>query len=193
MGLPELVARLERDADARVAAIDDACRREVEAIEAEARRLEARRTADELANKRSERRARLDRELAEARVRSRKDLLDARRAVLDRVLSRAAALLEHANEDPAYRASLGARLSLALSFVRGPATIRCRPDLDLAVKHALGTSGSATVQTDAGMPAGFVVTSDDGAVEIDDTLGSRLARMGDALAIELLQEVERAR
>ncbi len=187
MGLEELVARLERDADARVASIEEACRSEVAAIESDRECAASLRTTGELAKRRSERRVRLDREASAARREARRAVLEAQRAVVERVLERAAKLLEDAHRDEVYRSTLASRLASALAYVRGRATIRCRPELVDPLRGALAGNEDVSILEDAAVRDGFRVES--GAMEIDETLAARLRAMRDTLAIDLLKEI----
>jgi vacuolar-type H+-ATPase subunit E/Vma4 len=187
MSLEELVARLERDAEARVAAIEAKAREEIDAFESERARAASTRDAAELAKKRDARARASERVLSTARRRASSDVLRARHEVFDRAIARAAELLESANGDAAYRASLPARLEDALAHAQetGGAIVRCRADLADAVRTALGER--AEVRVDEAVASGFVLEAAD--MMIDETLASRLARMRDALVMALAAEV----
>jgi vacuolar-type H+-ATPase subunit E/Vma4 len=189
MGLEELVARLEQDADTRVAEIEARSRREVDAIEAESARAASRRQTDVLAEQRAERRARLGRELAEARRRTRAEALRARGTVVDRVMARAAQLLDAAPRDPAYVSAVAGRLRLALGYFGDGVVVRCRPELAPAVTEALAAVAGAVMTEEPAMAAGVTLSARDGSMDIDDTLPTRLAAMRDELAIEVLREL----
>lgn len=189
MGLEELVARLERDAAARVAEIEARAQLEIDAIEAEDALTASRRQADALASERARRRELLDRELAEARRRARAEALRARHAIVDRVMARAGELLDRAPKDPAYLSTQGARLRRAMGFFAGGAVVRCRPELAPAAREALKEIEGVVVEETPGMAAGVTLSARDGSMDIDDTLPARLARLRDELAIELLREV----
>ena len=195
MGLEELVGRLERDAAARIAAIEARAQAEVDAIAVEAARSSASVSEQALTARRAERRARLDRELAAARHAARADRLRAEHSLLGRIMDRAAALLDEMDHDDAVVRALPERLSSALRFVEGRAArILCRPVLSPAVRAACATLVAAgreavTVEEVASTAAGFSVIAADGSVEVDDTLPSRLERMRPRLSIVLLAEV----
>ena len=182
MGLAELVTRLERDADARVDGIEARAREELAAIEKAQERASSDSLAAELATRRAARLAATERELSLARRSADRAVLRARREALDRVLARASELLEGANADPAYRATLGARVRAALGFVGSDAVVRCRADLAGALRD-LGVA----VREDPAIGAGFVVEA--GAVRVDETLAARLERMRDAIVMELAAEI----
>jgi len=192
LGLDELISRLERDADARIAAIQARARADVDAIAAESERTSSREGDEALARRRSERRAQLDRELAEARQRARADVLRAQYALLDHVMARAGASLDAMESDDAYRAALPERLLDALRFVEGRgARVRCRPALAAAVRSAVAGHGDVTVEEVPSMTAGFCVVARDGSVEVDDTLPARLERLRPRVLVQLLTEIER--
>jgi len=194
VGLQELVARLERDADARVAAIDAEARVAIEAVERAAASAASERKAEALEGKRAARREGLQRELSLARRRASAAVLAARQAVVDRAMTRAAALLERAHEDAAYRAAASERLVRALAFVpEEGATVRCRADLAGTLRAALAGRADVGVLEDAATPPGFVVVAKDGSTTIDETLPARLARARDAAAMEIAEEAFRAR
>ncbi|MGO8995568.1 MAG: V-type ATP synthase subunit E family protein [Polyangiaceae bacterium] len=191
MGIEELIARLERDADARVAAVETRAKSDVEAILTAADRTSSRTAEEALARRREERRARLSREIAGTRHRARGARLDAEHALLGRVLTRACALLDEMDLDPAYLSGLPERLEEALRFVQGHAArVRCRPLLAPAIRGALAGRSDVNVEEVPAMSAGFSVVSQDGSVEVDDTLPARLQRLRPRLLIELLPEVD---
>jgi vacuolar-type H+-ATPase subunit E/Vma4 len=191
MGLAELVTRLDRDVDARIAAIRDRARADADAIEAEARRQAMHTQEEALAARRGERRARLARELAVVRRRARLEELVAKRALIDRVLARVGELLETAETNPAYLATLARQVDDALRYVSDrPSVVRCRPSLASVVRAAVaGRDGVVCVeQEDAGV--GFAIHARDGSVDIDETLAARLERSKKRLAVRLAAEVD---
>jgi vacuolar-type H+-ATPase subunit E/Vma4 len=182
MGLEELVRRLERDADARVAAVEAKAREAIAAIEAEAARDAEAREAEELAKKRAARTLRAERDLSVARLRANAEVLAARQAMFDRVIARARELLDRACSDEAYRATVPEQIRAALEFTHAAAVVRCRPEL-----AELARAIADVVSEDPAMPAGFVVEA--GSLVIDETLVAKLARMRDALVMELAREM----
>jgi vacuolar-type H+-ATPase subunit E/Vma4 len=192
VGIEELIGRLERDAQARIAAVEAGAKREVDAIGAAAEKASSRAAGESLASRRAQRRSRLDREVAEARTLALADRLKAEHALLDRVMTRAETLLGEMDLDGAYLAALPARLTDALGFLGGRAArVRCRPALAAAVRSALAGRGDVTIEEVPALPAGFSVVASDGSVEVDDTLPARLSRLRRRLSIELLAEVGR--
>lgn len=189
MGLEDLIARLEKDADARVAEMEARAEEEARAIETagDARSRAARDEA--LAERRKARRARLDRELAEARQAAMRARLVARHALVDRVLERALALATGADAERAYHDVARRRLEGVLRFVAGRSVVvRCRPGV-AAVLAALDGAG-VEVEASAGAPLGIFVATRDGTFEVDDTIASRLERLRPAIAIDAVREVD---
>ncbi len=165
---------------------------EVQSIAAAAALASAHTRDEELAGRRLQRRARLDREVAEARQAARAERLRAEHALLDRVLSRAGALLDEMGLDEAYLSTLPRRVDEALRFVdEHGARVRCRPTLAPAVRAAVAHHDVVTVEEVSAMPVGFSVVARDGSVEVDDTLAARLERLRPRLMIELLAEADR--
>jgi vacuolar-type H+-ATPase subunit E/Vma4 len=192
VGLEELIDRLERDAQARIAEIEAGAKREIDTIVGASEQASSRAAGESLGRLRAERRSRLDREIAEARTRARADRLKAEHALLDRVMVRAETLLSEMDLDGTYLAALPQQLADALGFLEGvTARVRCRPALAAAVRSALAGREGVTVEEVPASPAGFSVVASDGSVEVDDTLPTRLARLRRRLLIEILAEVER--
>jgi vacuolar-type H+-ATPase subunit E/Vma4 len=194
LGLEELIGRLERDAAARIATIEAEAQAEVDAVEASAARAASRISEEALAARRAERRVRLDRELSEARHTARADRLRAEHALLARVMDRASALLlgDDIDRGEALTWALPARVAEALRFVEGRAArVRCRPALAPSIRSATAGRAGVAVEEVPSMAPGFSVVAEDGSLEVDDTLPSRLRRLRPRLLIELLAEVER--
>jgi vacuolar-type H+-ATPase subunit E/Vma4 len=189
MGLEDLIARLEKDADARVAEIEARAEEEARAIEA-AGDARSRAVRDEaLAERRRALRARLDRDLAEARQAAMRARLVARHALVERVLERAQRLATSADAERAYHAVAPRRLAAVLRFVAGrSAIVRCRPDVAAALSALDGASVEVVV--DASAPLGLLVATRDRTFEVDDTIASQLERLRPAIAIDAVREVD---
>ncbi len=187
MALEELIARLERDAQARVAAIEAQAGVEVEALTSEAGRRREEGVAAELAARRALLAARLDGELAQARRRSRSERLVAEHAAIDRVLARARELVDEVGRTPEYAAAVARHATLALRYVEGLApTVRVRPELAPALRGV-----AEKLELDPALGVGVVVAAADGSVIVDETLGARLNRFSARLAMELKRELTR--
>jgi len=190
MALEDLIARLERDTDARVAKIRERAKAETDAIEAASALLAARLRAEGLAARARERRTALDRELAAARQRGSVEQLTEAHALLERILARTRELIAGVDVDPVYLAAVRRRLEEVLRFVEGqPIVVHCRPSVAPAVRAALAMRSDATVEEAPDAPVGVRVVLRDGSMEVDDTLLERLARMRARLAMELVGEV----
>lgn len=188
MALPELMARLERDAAARVAAVRSKARAEAERLIGAAREEAGRRRAAALDAHRKALRARLDLELAAARQQARAQVLDARRALLERVATRAADALRHADAPDA----LQAIAAEALRYVEGvPSRLICSPDTAGQVGPSVQAVPGVELVTDPQAAPGLVVEAKDGTVRIDARFDALLERAWPRLSVELLQEVER--
>lgn len=194
MGLEELVARLERDADARVAAIGARAEAEVAALVVEAARAATRLRDGTLAARRTARRAELDLEAAAARRGAREARLVAENALLDRALARSVELFDEVEHEPTVHAALVRAAEQALRYLEGPAVVRARPSIAEALRAAsLVRDGDApvTIEADPSLPVGVVVTGAEeagGAIVVDETLVARLDRLRSRLAILLLRE-----
>ena len=187
MGREELIARLERDGAARVAAIRARATAEKDAIEAASAALSARHRGEALAARARVRRTKLDQELADARQRANAERLAAEYALLERVLARTRELIDRVDARPEYLAAVPSQLEGALRFVEGQAiVVHCRPSLAAAARSALGARRDATVEEVADAPVGIRIALRDGSMEVDDTLLQRLSRMRTRLAMELI-------
>lgn len=187
MAVEELISRLERDAERRIAE-----RREQAAREAGALLEQAQRRRDELVAsgreaKRAALAARFERELAAARQQARAEQLTALHAAADRVLARARELFDELGRSPQYARTVARQTVEALRYVEGlGATVRCRPELAAAVKDA-----GAKVVLDPALDWGVKVVADGEAVVIDETLGARLDREAPRLKVVLARELLR--
>lgn len=192
MGLEHLLAALERDADAQVEQLFAQARVEAERISTEsAAALEQRRRETTCARD-SARVQEVEHAVTLARREARRSILEARERLLERVFAAARAELPAAVAGPAYRASLPAALRGALAAVGGDhAVIRCPEALMPALERARpGDSTAVPVKADPAGGSGFRVASADGAVEVDDTLESRLDRLRFVLARRVLAQLE---
>lgn len=190
MGIEELIARLERDADARVAKIRERAKAEKDAIEAASAALSERLRAEALAARARERRVKFDQALAVARQRANAERLAAEYALLERILARTRELIAVVDVEPEYLAAVPLQLERALRFVEGrPIVVRCRPSIAPAARAALAMRSDATVEEAPDAPVGIRIALRDGSMEVDDTLLERLSRLRTRLAIELVGEV----
>src|SRR5512144_1121146 len=192
MGLEHLLEALERDADAQVEQTLAQARAEADRITTESAAALEQRCRAAAAARASARVQDVEHAVTLARREARRSLLEARERLLERVFTAARAELPAAAAGPAYRASLPAALSGALAAVGSDqAVIRCPATLAPDVERARPRgSTSVAVEVDPASGSGFRVASTDGAVEIDDTLESRLDRLRFILARRVLAQVE---
>lgn len=193
MALPDLIARLERDAQGQVEAITRRADAEVRAIEAAAAREAADATTRDLAERRRARQAALQRELSLARRRARADELVARRALMTRVFERARSLAAGAAVAPRHQDAVAGEFEEVLSYLEGlDVRVRCPAGTASLLQEVAARCG-VVVEIDAAIGPGFVAEAVDGSVIIDHTLAARLARLEGQLAIDLMAEVGRER
>ncbi len=191
MALDQLLAALEREAHASAEQITADARRQAEAITAagQAGLAERRQSARQAAEQQA--RAALDQALAEATREARREQLLARERLLDRVFAAADALLPGAIAQPAYLATLASRVAEASRCVAGrPAALHGPPALEAPLRRIAAGIPDLAVSVDADAGAGFVLTSSDGAISVEDTLQHRLRRDRAALARTALHALD---
>jgi vacuolar-type H+-ATPase subunit E/Vma4 len=187
MALSDLIARLERDAQTRADELDAKAAVEAEALQAEAAQCLVRRREQELKSRRTERRARHEAALAQARRAARGARLTAQHALLARIFARAHALLPEVAGSAEYFALLPAHYAQARRYVEGlKVIVRCHPSTAIWLH---GADSEATFIEDPAAPPGVLVSAADGSVFIDNTLPARVQRLEAKLAVELLAEV----
>lgn len=182
-----LLARLERDAEAEIARVLADARARAAAITAEAEARVAGRRQAALARREAEYRAAMERALGTARHAARQRALAAREALLERCFAEVRAALPGAAATVAYRGALAENVRRALAFTGDrPAAIRCAPDLAPALRRLIKTNGRLRIESDREIAAGFRVATADGTLEVDETLGARVARRRPQLALQAL-------
>jgi len=164
----------------------------VRSIEASAHREQRERLAHIVAERQAARRSELRRALGEERRAARARELDAREALLARVLARVRERFAQTGGTEAYRQWLTAAGEDVLSYLDAvPCRLRCRA-ADAPILGALAAARpDVTICEDASAGPGLVAEALDGSVTIDQTLDARLARLGGRLAIDLIAEVNR--
>lgn len=193
MALADLIARLEQDAASQVAARRRKADDDVRVIEAATELALAEASAAHVGRKRALRQAALRQELAEARRTARARELDARHALLARVMDRARTLLPEAGRSDAYRLAMPAHLAEALSYLEDvPCRVRCPSSCEAALRELATRYPGVSLEVDASVGPGFIAEAVDGSVVIDNTLVARLARMQDQLGVEVVREVSHA-
>jgi vacuolar-type H+-ATPase subunit E/Vma4 len=122
-----------------------------------------------------------------ARRNARRAILEARARLLDRVFAAARGALPAAASGAAYRTSLAAALAAAITALGdAPAVVHAPAALIGDLERLRPSGGAVTVVADAETGSGFRVVAADGALEVDDTLESRLERLRPELARRVL-------
>lgn len=195
MGMDDLIATLEREAEERCAGARETARREAEKIRREADERLERKRAEAAEALEAELDAREEAALAEARTATRAARLRARRRALDRVFRHARELLPGALRRPAYLASLPAALEGALACLpEDHVEIVCSPGLVEELRDAARSAAGRDVdvrESDAA-PAGFLARGAESGVEVDATLATRLESARPDLEREVLADLEAA-
>lgn len=192
MPLDQLLAALERDAREQADRLVAEARAEAERVRDAAERDIARRRAATEGAREREHHAALEQALSNVRRAARRDVLEARDRLLARVFSAARAALPAAINTPAYRATLPRRLEAGLACFDGaePVVVRCSPPLVDVVQAALPPRADVRVRGDPEAGSGFRLTTPDGAIEVDDTLETRLAARRPRLARAALRRLD---
>lgn len=193
MSLAGLLGALERDAEARMAADRQAAAHEVAELHAESeRRLSQRREAATRAATATLEEARA-RELALATRRVRSTVLESRERALDRVLQRIHALAAAPGADAAGNTGLLELASAALSYVEGEsALVRATPELVLPLSQRLTSEPRPRVVADPTIPAGAIITTEDGRVTVDATLAGWLQSREPEIRMLIVRLLERS-
>ena len=192
MPLPELLATLEREADARAAEELQRAEDQAERLRQEAASAGSARVEERLTEHARELRARAEEKLVEARRKAETRRLEARLALLDRVFEGALALQGEVRGWTSYAAALEHDVRTLLGLVRGEeVTLLCASADRAAVVAAAGPGQRVEVSPE--LPAGVKLRSADGRLEMDRSLSARLAAARPVLAIQVVQRVEGSR
>ena len=188
-----LIARLAARAKAEIEAKRQETRAEIARLEHDAAEAQRLRREDALA----ECRARVEHEasvaVTAATLDARRELLDAQRTLIERVLGVASQRLPSLmDESHLSDALLASRVRNALTYVEGEsAEVWCAPALAIRVKAIVASlAPHAGVLNDAAVGSGILV-SDRARLTIEDTLEARLARLRPELGIEITHSAER--
>jgi vacuolar-type H+-ATPase subunit E/Vma4 len=192
MPLDQLLAALERDATAQAERLVAEARATADRVTSAAAESIERRRGETLGAHEREQRAVVQAALTAARRTARRDVLEARERLLDRVFAVARAALPLALTHQVYRAALPERLAAALACVEeaGEAAIRVPATLSAAVRKAVPGNGRVTVRVDHAAGSGFRLATADGTLEVDDTLETRLDAQRPRLARDVLRRLE---
>ncbi len=191
MALERLLAALEREA-----------REAADAILAEARKDATRLGADveaELVDRRTaalgtlarDLEAGLQAELAAARLSGRSRMLRARDRLLSRVFEALDRRADSVIADPAWRADLAGRLAEARACFDPDARLHCSapPQLVAEIRASPTLPPGVVVESAPGLSAGFRLATDDGRVEVLDTIADRIAAQRPDLARHALERL----
>lgn len=187
--MQELIEALEREAEARSAAILEEARESVaRLIEESEREMEHRIEAqvearEERWRRDASARVSLARREAEERV------LAAREELLRKVLARAAERLSDLPGSPGYARAAPALLERALSFLPAGAEVVCDPATARTVKEVAARAG-ARIDARPDAATGIVARSAAGSVSVDATLATLLDRLRPTLAMDVAARVE---
>jgi vacuolar-type H+-ATPase subunit E/Vma4 len=189
--LDQLLAALERDAREQADCLLAEAHAEAERITSAADQDIARRRDATVGARQREGRAVLEQTLSKARRAARRGVLEARDRLLARTFAAARAALPAAIETPAYQASLPLRVEAALAYFDKPerVVLRCPPPLARTIAAAVSGRTGVRVTPDAEVGSGFRVATTDDAVEVDDTLETRLAARRRAFALGALEQL----
>ncbi len=187
----DLTNELRRRAEETAATILDAARARVAEIEAATVREVAKMRADSLGHTESTLRAAARSNVAEAKQSALRALLLSRNQLVDRVIAKAIELLPEFSDSEAFVASVEADVADCLEFLGpGDATVRCSPSILAATRQAVKGHDGLTVRPDETIQAGFVIESTDGAVSIDHSLETRLARNRGPVATQVFRSLQ---
>jgi vacuolar-type H+-ATPase subunit E/Vma4 len=189
MALPDLIASLEADVEARAARILEDARSHAARIANESRDRVRSARADDLGATERTARAAAIRRIGEAEKSARAERIVARTAMLDTVFKDATAGFAEVLEDARYRESIPAQLRDAVSFVSPVVQmeIRCSGGLRDVTTRGLPADGRARIAADLPGASGFEVLAEDGRLRVDGTLEGRLASLRPQLSIEVLR------
>lgn len=183
MALPDLLRRLEEEAETGIAALLEAAHAEAARIAAEAAARLSERHAAEMASREAGLRAAAARASASARRDATAQVLAARDETLHRILSRTEQLLAERRGSEAVLSRAAFDLNAALGYLNGAVSVRCRPDLVAWTEGRLASGTRYPVQPDPAVGTGAVLRAVDGSVEIDATVEQRLARLRPELTV----------
>lgn len=195
MSTDALRSAIESEGRARIAEVLRGAEEEAARLRDEASSRAGQRQSGALREKGVELRREASARIAAARADARKQVLEARDDLLDRVFAMAEKALSAAFEAPSARGELVARAEQALSHMPlgGAVVVSCSTGVAPMLESALASHDDVRVECDPDLPAGFRVAAADGAVVVDATLSSLLEADRPALAIEILRRLEGSR
>lgn len=202
MGMDELIATLEREAEERCDALLDDARREADRIRRDTDERLERRSATAARTLESELDDRFAATMATTRSQVRGALLRARRRVLDRVFRRASELNLALVETPSFLASVPDALRMALGCLSAEdVEVSCAPAMASHLREAADAVGPENsslpgrrirVTEVKGAPAGFEVRGSATGVLVDMTVPTRLEDIRPELEMDVLRLIDGA-
>jgi vacuolar-type H+-ATPase subunit E/Vma4 len=190
MALDQLIQVLRLEAEAEIAAIEQAARTETETIRTRTDTDLAAHRDKVLAERDAQRRVIVEQALAVARRDARRSVLQARERLLGRVFAAARGRFPQVLVVTDFRATLPPQLAEALECLADrQGTLRCHPELRQELERLVGTRPGVRIVPDPAIGSGFKLVSDDGKMEIDATLEDRLARLEKHVRQDVLAEL----
>jgi vacuolar-type H+-ATPase subunit E/Vma4 len=191
LGIDELRTAIEAEGRARVAAVLHDASEQAARIGRETQASADLHRRDALARAEAELRCDARMRVAKAERAARSRVLEARAGLLDRVFELARDALPAALEAPGARERLIAHAEPAMAHMpEGPVVVTASSDLSTALEATLGGREGVRVESDGELPAGFRVSSADGALVVDATLEKLLDLRRPELAIQVLRRLE---
>jgi vacuolar-type H+-ATPase subunit E/Vma4 len=189
MALDDLIARLERDADAQVKAIASEADDEIAAIAAATEQALAARARERLAAAHIERQLEYTRALVDRRRQIRAIELTERHALVERVFARARESAADGRQLDEWTTVWPAIVEEALSYAGAvPCRVRATPPVAAVLRAAGYADGRLEIVEDLQIGAGLVLEAIDQSVRIDATIDGLLAQRRAQLAIGLLAD-----
>ena len=190
MAVEALIARMTRDAQARIAALRAAADAEVAAVADASARAASSALERDLASRRAVRDSAFAAERGTVQRRAAAAVLAAQHALLDRVFERAEALAGGCVADRRHLDALPRQVAAVLRYLGGrAATLRCAPPLRPYLEPLLAQAPQVEVLIDEARPAGFVADARDGTCTIDCAPSAQLAALRPRLEAALLAQV----
>jgi vacuolar-type H+-ATPase subunit E/Vma4 len=187
--LPELLAALEREAEAKALEVLRSADTEAEQLRQAAAGEEMVRVQVRLDEHARALRARAQERLVQVRRKAEARVLEARRALLDRVFEGALALQKEVRSWSSYRAALERDIRTLLALTPGEeVTLLCASEDHATVAGVAGAG--VGVEPASAVIAGVRLRSADGRLEIDRSLASRLGVARASLAIRVAKQLE---
>jgi vacuolar-type H+-ATPase subunit E/Vma4 len=183
----ELVAILEKEANAEIQRVLDDARRQTEQLAAQANQEAQAYLAEQRQRIEADRKAAQLKSDSAAQVRAAALVLQAKDQAIAEVFSAAAAELSRLQQDKTrYGAILGGLIREAAAGLSGQNTIEASPkDLDLVQQAVKDLKLDAEVKASSDVSGGVRLISSDGRFVVENTLASRVERVRSLLAPEI--------